>query len=238
MGATIADFNGDLRPDLYITGTGANWMLQSVGDGTYVNVAPSLHATALSDELHMAYGAMAVDHDNDGAVDLLVAAGPLGGGGPPEQADVLLRGGGEFYVDVAPDLGLDDLGVGRAALQGDWNGDGLPELMVSHLGSPSPIYQSPCTEARALMVELRGSGGNSHGLGAWVEVDTASGTQLREVTTRAGWASGVHPRAWFGLGQETPERLRVYWLGGEVQEIELGPETPLHLVVAQGLGLR
>lgn len=232
MGASVADFNGDLAPDLYITGTGANWLIERQSSGDYVDAAAALGAQALAGDEHMAFGSIAFDHDNDGFIDLLMAAGKLGMG-PDEQRDVLLAGGPNGFTDRAPALGLDDPGVGRATVAGLLDADGFYDPLVTHMGGPSRLWQGPCTENRALIVDLVGQGANTFGVGAWLELDTASGTQLRELSAHAGWASQVHPRAHFGLGDETPERLRVFWPYGEVQEVELGADTPLRIAVEQ-----
>ena len=101
------------------------------------------------------------------------------------------------------------------------DGDGFPDLVVNHVGTPSEVWLASCTEARALVLDLEGPGANTFGVGARVVVETSEGTLVREITTRAGWASAAHPRAWFGLGEARVRSVVITWPDGHVQDLGL-----------------
>jgi hypothetical protein len=62
------------------------------------------------------------------------------------------------------------------------------------------------------MIRLRGSGGNTAGIGAKVYVTCSGMTQMLEVMPTRGFQSSVDPRLHFGLGQETAiDSLVVVW---------------------------
>lgn len=232
MGASVADFNGDRIPDLFVASTGSNYILTGQEDGGFIDVTAVLNAAGFTAPEQMAYGSVVFDHDNDRDLDVLVATGPLGEA-RFEQPDLFLDRQGDVFVERAAELGLADMGVGRAAVAGLLDGDAFLDPLVSHLGSPSTLWAAPCTDQRALVVELLGKAPNRYGVGAWVEVDSGGQTFLAPVSSHAGWGSAIHPRAHFGLGSGHAERLRVFWPSGGVQEVELGPETDARVFVEE-----
>lgn len=69
MGACSADYDGDGRPDLYITSFGANTLYRNRGDGTFADVT----ARARVGWSKWSAGCAFADLDNDGDLDLFVA---------------------------------------------------------------------------------------------------------------------------------------------------------------------
>jgi hypothetical protein len=224
MGGSLGDVDGDGLLDAYLTNTGPSPLLQNLGDGSFVEVAASLGATTVPSADWMSFGSLWFDRDNDGDLDLLVSTGPMwdqeGGPQVAEQADRLLERTPEGFTDRAPELGLDDVGAGRGLGYGLIDGDLSLDLVVNHRGSASQIWLAECA-GRALVVELTGPAPNTFGVGARVEVETSEGTQVRRVDSRAGWASSVHPRAHFGLGEAEVLSVHVTWPDGQVQEVEV-----------------
>lgn len=238
MGASVGDLDGDALPDLFISNTGPSSLLQNQGDLSFVDVALAQGARVTEAPQAMSFAGTWLDHDNDGWQDLYVTLGPLH---PPDddldqdpsQEDVLLVHGADGFEDHAPALGLADPGAGRGAAVGLLDGDGFLDLVVANLGEPSRLYVPPCTEARALVVDLVGTRSNRFGVGAVVTVYAGDRSWTREVTASAGWGSSIHPRVHVGLGDRTPDRLVVRWPGGGEQEVELGRETGLRVVVEE-----
>lgn len=225
MGASPADLDGDGLLDLFVTNTGPAVLLRNDGAGAFYDVAAAVGATAVPDHRWMTFGSAAFDHDNDGDLDLFAATGPLydapGAGQVADQPDVLLDADGGAYTDIAAALGLADAGAGRAVAVGNLDGDGFPDLLVTHLGTPSRLYRATCTAARALVIDLDGPAPNRFGVGARVEVETDRGTFTREVGTKPGWAAASHPRAWFGLGEARIRGVTVRWPDGVDQAVDV-----------------
>ncbi len=234
----MADFDGDTLPDVYVTNTGPSKLLVNMGDGSFADFAAAWSAGTISDTAAMTYGAAAYDYDNDGWLDLLVASGPLHGvtpidTQPSEQPDVLLKGSDEGFTDVSVAQGVDDPEAGRGVGVGLLDDDGFMDAVITHLDAPSRLFISPCTEDRALVVDLVGAGLNTFGVGARVFVELGDRTLVRDVTSNGGWASSIHPRAHFGLGQESVGQVWVEWPGGTVQEVAVHPYVDGRITVTQ-----
>jgi hypothetical protein len=122
------DRDGDL--DLFLTGgLGSNALWTNAGDGTFT--ATPLAADAAMDGIAKG-GATWADYDNDGWLDLYVAAlGP----------NVLLHNEAGRALQ-AVDAGVADEGHGRAAAWGDYDGDGWLDLYVVNASMhPDRLYR-------------------------------------------------------------------------------------------------
>jgi hypothetical protein len=226
MGVSEADFDLDGLPDFYLTNTGASMLLVNLGDGSFADSAAAMGAGTLTDSNAMTYGAAIFDHDNDGWLDILAAAGPLRGdqpmpSQPDEQPDVLLKGGPDGFTDISAEMGIDDAEAGRGVSVGMLDDDGMLEAVVTHLDAPSRLFRSDCTADRALVVDLLGHPPNTFGIGARVEVELSDRVLSRPITTNSGWGSTIHPRAHFGLGDEAVESLVVTWPSGAEQQVDV-----------------
>jgi hypothetical protein len=144
-GVTWGDYDGDDRPDLYVSNYfGRNRLYRNNGDGTFEDVAPRLHvATPVS-----SFPTWFWDYDNDGALDLFV--GSFSGGvaelsaayaGTPvgvERAS-LYRGDGRGGLhDVAREMGLDRPMLPMGSNFGDLDGDGWLDF---YLGTGHPEFE-------------------------------------------------------------------------------------------------
>ena len=120
-GQAWGDANGDGWPDLYLTNsTGPNGLFLNRGDGTFEASADD----ELSLPNHKSGGAVFVDYDNDGDLDLYVLnLGP----------NVLFRNRGDgTFVDVTEAAGVGDPGKGETASWGDYDNDGYLDLYVAN----------------------------------------------------------------------------------------------------------
>jgi hypothetical protein len=147
MGVAAADYDNDGDPDLYVCNYGLNALYRNNGDGTFTEVAgPAGVAGAESDNT---VGAVWLDYDNDGLLDLY-AGNYLDydpeydyyyapDGFPPPmaytgQADRLYRNVGDgTFRDVTEAAGVYRpagrmMGVGTA----DYDGDGRVDIYVSN----------------------------------------------------------------------------------------------------------
>ena len=235
MGVSVGDWDNDGWFDIFLTNTGANQLLDNMGDGTFVDVTAVVGSMVLESGEHMTFGSAWFDYNNDGWLDLFISSGPLSDGNGPsgldEQADIFLRGDGASFVDVAPDLGMDGRGAGRGVAVGMLNDDGFPDLVVNNLGSPALLYLPQCTEDRALVVDLSGHAPNTFGVGARVVVETDAGSLHREVMAKSGWGGAIHPRAHFGLGDRTVTGVTVFWPDGAVQQIAVAGDVDGRITV-------
>jgi len=141
MGRRVAGWLGGIPPVLAVTlalGCGEGPDLEPA-QGPDVPPDPML-MSPLQPDLFAAPGAQPLawaDFDLDGDLDLFV-----GFRGAPNR---LYRNDDGLMVDVAPELGVDDLPETRAAAWGDYDADGDPDLFVGFRleeGYPNRVYRN------------------------------------------------------------------------------------------------
>jgi hypothetical protein len=169
---TVADLNGDGNPDLVSREfTGLIAIGYGVGDGTFVTatVAPA------SAGLQPAGNLAVTDLDLDGDLDIAI------GGGAVASKIVALyanNGNGTFAAPVLQELpvalkGSTSTDGVYGTTAGDLDGDGRPELVVSHRGSSPPgvnlsILGNRTLDACALWTDLGGSSNGGEPGNPWL----------------------------------------------------------------------
>jgi hypothetical protein len=157
MGVSVADYNNDGRPDLYITAYGGNHLFRNNGDGTFTDVTQSAGIAAVSSELPWPLTSAWGDYDNDGHLDLFVCHycrwQPPGkvctasDGKPnycapeayePSHCRLFHNNGDGTFTDVTRAAGIDTLqGKSMGAVWLDYDGDGWMDLFVSNDSMPN-----------------------------------------------------------------------------------------------------
>jgi len=146
MGVTVADFNNDGYPDIYLCNYGPNILLKNNGNGTFSDVTKRSN---MKDENDCSVGAVWLDYDNDSFLDLYVGNyldfdpdykyyyAPDGFPGPmayDAQKDLLYHNKGDgTFEDVTDKMGITDMdgramGVGAA----DYDDDGYTDIFVAN----------------------------------------------------------------------------------------------------------
>lgn len=216
MGGDVGDFNQDGLPDIYLAATGVNTLLASAGQGIYVDVTSATGASPFEAELEMAWGAVWLDHDNDGQLDIAVAQGDLWAAHHPGQvqdrAINLMRLDDGRFEDVAPALGFTTEGSWRALVAADLNADGVQDLIVTDVVKRPYVYLSQgCTSKAWLVVEAP--------ISSRVEVQAGGQTWVDWVSPQSGFGGAGPLEVWFGLGElDSVDRLTVTlpWSGEQV----------------------
>jgi hypothetical protein len=134
LGAGWADYDGDLRPDLFVA-NGANdrdWLFRNAGNGGFALISNEPFAWENGGSVGLSWG----DYDNDGDPDLFVAVGG-------NQRSVLYRNDGVAGFVTVPDAApARDVVIATSAMWGDYDNDGWLDLHVTCRTQPNLLYRN------------------------------------------------------------------------------------------------
>jgi hypothetical protein len=234
MGVDAGDFDRDGDEDLFMTHLMQETNTLYVNDGTglfddqTLNVklgAPSLSITA--------FGTGWFDYDNDGWLDIVIAAGAVrvladrvraGDPYPLDQRnqlyhnqrdgtfeDVSSRGGEAFEIEE----------VSRGIAFGDVDNDGDTDILLINNNGPARLLINQFGHQQHwLGLKLLGMGLDRNMLGARIQVVPPEGPPIwRRVRTDGSYCSAHDPRVLVGLGEQGKVSLvRVHWPDGREEE--------------------
>ena len=193
--ALFADLDNDGRKDLFIT----NGIYRRPNDMDYISfvgneaVQATLHDTITQGNLRLLQKMPQV---------------PIANYAFQNEGDLRFR-------NMAEAWGLAQPGFSNGAAYVDLNNSGNLDLVVNNINAPASIYRSRAREINKnhyLTVQLRGSGANTAGIGAKVEITQRGEKQIVEQMPTRGFLSSVDPRLHFGLGPSSRiDSLTVVW---------------------------
>jgi hypothetical protein len=160
MGACAGDYDGDGRPDLYITSFGPNVLYHNNGDGTFTDVTAAAHVG----DAKWGAGCAFADLDRDGYLDLWVvnyvdadhAHSPFCGNArtgvrlychplkyEPLSSTVYRNNGHGAFADVSASSGVGALRAnGLGVVVSDYDEDGLPDVFVANDTMPNFLFHN------------------------------------------------------------------------------------------------
>jgi len=122
------------------------------------------------------------------------------------------------FEDVSAAWGLNQRGVGFGAAFGDLSGDGNLDLVYTSYEGDVTVLRNDAAGGHVVNVDLHGTASNRLGVGATVRVESALGTQVRQLVLARGYLSSSEPMLHFGLGPDTVvRRMTVAWPSGKEQ---------------------
>ncbi len=154
QGVSVADYNNDGWPDLYITSLGGNHLFRNNGDGTFTDVTEAAGVAdrflpGLPQRVCWPTSSAWADYDNDGNLDLFVChycqwtpeidrydtlgAFPAPMQFPPSHCRLYHNNGDGTFTDVTARAKIQDQwGKSLSAVWLDYDDDGWPDLFVSN----------------------------------------------------------------------------------------------------------
>jgi len=245
MGVVAADLDGSGRASLFTTNFHfePNVLHRAIGGGAFVE---SSHRSGLGGPSlsTLGFGAVALDADLDGRLDLAVANGHvnrhaarISAAAFAQPLQVFLGDGHGRFRDATISAGsaCTTPRVGRGLAACDFDGDGLPDLAVTANGEPAALLRNR-TDSGHFWIRLRLEGdcpaSNRSAIGAKVVIDSACGRQTRFVCGGGSYLSAGDRSLSVGLGDHPePVGVTVVWPSGRSQAYgPLAPNTAWRLV--------
>jgi enediyne biosynthesis protein E4 len=119
------------------------------------------------------------------------------------------------FTNVAEQWGLAQPGFSNGAVYVDLTNSGNLDLVVNNVNASASIYRSRARQLNGnhyLGVKLAGSGKNTGGIGAKVEIYQGGTVQALEESPTRGFLSSVDPQLHFGIGASSKiDSLTVIW---------------------------
>ena len=203
-----ADFDNDGYMDVYVgassTSDGYSKLMRNNGDGTFTDVTAGSGVLSASMGIENA----PADFDNDGYVDIL------------SNGDILFNNGDFTFTNHSSNMP-------PSGAIGDVNNDGF--LDVFRNGN---IYLNNTNANNWIKINTVGTISNINGIGARVEIETANGTQIRDVRSGEGFEYMSSLNTHFGIGNSTSiNSITIYWPSGTVDFISNPAINTTHNIV-------
>jgi tetratricopeptide (TPR) repeat protein len=121
------------------------------------------------------------------------------------------------YRDASGVSGLDFEDDARTFAVTDFDGDGVPDLILKNrLGPQIRAMQNDCSAGRGVIaISLRGTKSNRDAIGARVEVNG----QAQYLSAGSGFLSQHSKKLHFGLAGQSTAHVKITWPSGAVEEI-------------------
>ncbi len=225
MGIASGDITGDGLPEVMLSSMGDQ--LMQMNDGTTFSDAPydigtfaTTPHTGPDTKPSTGWHTEFADIDNDADLDLFIAKGNVEAmemAAMNDPNNLLVQGSDGTFTETAATAGIATFERSRGAGLADFDRDGRLDLVVMNRNAEMELYRNVTKDTgNWLHLKVRGTGGNTFAVGAWVEVKTPSRTQAREITIGGGHASGQIGDIHVGLGAAETAQVRVIWPGGAI----------------------
>lgn len=232
MGVALGDIDGSGRPSVLVSNYQNEPTMVFLNRGRFrftewshpSGIGPATLRT-------LGFGLDLFDADLDGHLDLAQANGHVIRDAvefiktPYEQPAQLFVGDGKAnFREVSDQAGgyFREKRVGRGLAVADYDNDGRPDLLYTHVAGPAKLLRNRTETAnRWVRLDLVGNGttSNRNAVGAKVEVAAGGRTLVRWVHGGGSYLSASDRRVLVGLGTaDTIDRVTVTWPDGAKQE--------------------
>ena len=228
MGVALDDYDGDGLLDLHVTNfyKESNTLYAQQSNGLFRDQTRRAELREPSFNL-LGFGTQFLDAQLDGHPDLVIANGHVDDytyqGSPFQMPPQYLGNAGGVFVDQGAGAGdyFQRKLLGRGLSVGDFNRDGKPDFIVSHLDAPVAVLTNTTAQVgNFLALQFRGRTLQRDAIGTSVTV-TIGGDQprqlVRQLTAGDGYLASNQRQLIIGLGSaERVEQLEVKWLDGVI----------------------
>jgi hypothetical protein len=239
MGVAVGDFNRDGRLDYFVSTfdfvgaayASANKLYLNQGDRKFQEVADTWGVTDSS----WGWGAVFIDPNNDGWLDLLVTNGypyvaPPNQPNPPRNVIVdattdrtrFFLNNGWKMTESGQLWGVTDTGEGYGVTVLDYDNDGDEDILIGNRAGQVILYRNdaPRASSRWLRLRFTGTVSNRDGYGALVRVTVGGVTQTAVYAPTNAYIGQREPVLHFGLGSAAVvDSVVIQWPNGAVQKL-------------------
>jgi hypothetical protein len=227
MGTTAADFFHTGKLDIFKTNFAddTHTLYRNHGRNDFEDA--TIETGLAVNTRYLGWGTAAVDFDNDGWKDLILANGHVypevdsGHTGESFKQKRLLywnRGDGQFYdLSSQAGSGINDPHASRGLAVGDLDNDGNEEIVIVNMGeAPSLLRNVAPPLGHSILIRAL-TNTNRDAIGARVTVTAGSLKQMDEVRSGGSYISQSDFRLHFGLGKATSANIAVRWVDGKIE---------------------
>ena len=227
MGVAVADYDGNGYLDIAKTNfSGDLPSLYNNEDGVFFEDVA--FDSGLGIHQLLGWGALFLDADEDGLLDLMLANGHVypevdsaSVGETYAQLTVLYRNQGNgTFRDVTGIAGpaLQERRSARGMASGDLDGDGHPEIAIVNVNAPLSLLKNTALLGNSVSVQLRGTASNRNAIGARVELLAGERRITQAVVGGGSYFSQSDFALHYGLGgSSTVDAVTVVWPSGQIQ---------------------
>ena len=243
MGISVADFDRDGSADIHVTNFRDEWSNHYLQKkpGWFIDQSLPWKIDRPTRDM-LAFGAQAIDVDNDGKVDLVIGNGHLEDFSdreiPFKMPTQMFSGDGASFrqLEVKGDDEYWKSGhLSRAIAKLDFDGDGRMDFAVTDLLEPAALLRNETkTDHHFLQVEVVGTASERDAIGAKVTVVGEDWRQTSFVTSGDGYMCKNEFVSHFGLGSSTDiKSVEVVWPDGK-SESWSDVEVDQRVIIVEG----
>jgi hypothetical protein len=244
MGVSAADYNCDGNLDIVKTNFVGDTATLYHNHGNFIFDDETFQSGLGKNTRFLSWGVCFMDFDNDGWADILITNGHV----YPEVGETLIESGyrerKELYknlrngrfADVSLDAGpgINELVPGRGCAVGDYNNDGVLDVLVNCTNDyPQLLRCNSTLKNNWIRIKTVGVKSNRSGIGARIYCSTPGHRQMDEVRSGASYVSQSDLRVHFGLGPAETADLEIRWPSGEVDHLS-AVKVNQDLIVKEG----
>ncbi len=232
MGATVGDYNGDGRPDIFKTNFSDDTptLYRNDGDGTFTDV--TFEAGLGKHMQYLGWGTMFFDFDNDSWPDIIQVNGHVYpevdkfhlAVGYQESRLLYHNNGNGTFTDISADAGtgITAQSSSRGLAAGDlWN-DGRISLVINNMNAtPSLLVNDVKSGNHWVAFRTSGVRSNRDGIGARITLGAGKRILVDEVRSGSSYISQNDLRVHFGLGSASKiDSVQVRWPSGLTERFD------------------